>query len=380
MAAEPIVLTINAGSSSLRLALFSGAEPDLLASRHDEDNATAVADVRAWARRHGVERPDVVAHRVVHGGVDLVAPCAITARVEAEIERLASLAPLHNPAALKLIRGIRSAWGDDLPQVAVFDTGFYADLPAVASRYALPDFAGGEPLRRYGFHGIAHEAMLAAWRESDCDATAGARTISLQLGAGCSITAAVDGRPVETSMGFTPLEGLVMATRSGDVDPGLLLHLLRGRGRTVADLERLLNHQSGLLGLSGTTGDMRVLLASSDPAARLAVDVYCHRVRKYIGAYLAVLGGADAILFGGGVGEHSALIRERSLTGLGFAGVRLDAARNSAAAGPASAIHAADSTAAIWVLAVNEAQFMARIALRLMRERGSETFPGRSRQ
>jgi acetate kinase len=361
-----MVLTVNAGSSSLRLALYRGRDPDGVASWHGETGAAEAIDIAGWVRQQGVARPDVVAHRVVHGGADLVAPCRVNPRVEAVIERLVPLAPLHNPAALRGIRAVREAWGPELLQVAVFDTGFYAELPAAAARYALPDLGPGEPLRRYGFHGIAHQAMLRAWRAEQPGAVPRARTISLQLGAGCSMTAAIDGKPVETSMGFTPLEGLVMATRSGDVDPGLLLYLLKARGQTVTELERLLNHEAGLKGLSGITGDMRELLASPERAAALAVDAYCHRLRKYLGAYLAVLGGADAILFGGGVGENSTAIRERVLRGLEFAGVRLDRSRNQAAAPPVTAIHADDSAVAIWVVAVDEARVLGQIGLDLL--------------
>lgn len=371
MFAQPVVLTVNFGSSSLRLGLYRGRELECMASWHGGADSVgegpAVAmDIAGWLRQQGVARPDIVSHRVVHGGADLVAPCRVDARIEAVIGRLVPLAPLHNPAALRGIRAVTAAWGPGVLQVAVFDTGFYSELPAAAARYALPDLGPGEPLRRYGFHGIAHQAMLTAWRGEQPAVAAGSRTISLQLGAGCSMTAAIDGKPVETSMGFTPLEGLVMATRSGDVDPGLLLYLLKERGQTVTDLERLLNHEAGLKGLSGITGDMRTLLASPEPAAALAVDAYCHRLRKYLGAYLAVLGGADAILFGGGVGEHATVIRERVLTGLEFAGVRLDRARNQAVTGPATAIHADDSTVAIWVVAVDEARMLARNALDLL--------------
>jgi acetate kinase len=368
MSAQPVVLTVNAGSSSLRLGLYRGRELELVASWRGEDGSAESAAVEAagiadWVRQQGVARPDVVAHRVVHGGADLVAPCRVNGMVEAVIERLAPLAPLHNPAALRGIRAVRTAWGPELLQVAVFDTGFYSELPAAAACYALPDLGPGEPLRRYGFHGIAHQAMLNAWRGAQPEAVAGARTISLQLGAGCSMTAAVGGKPVETSMGFTPLEGLVMASRSGDVDPGLLLYLLKERGHTVADLQRLLNHEAGLKGLSGITGDMRELLESPEPAAALAVEAYCHRLRKYLGAYLAVLGGAEAILFGGGVGENSPVIRKRVLTGLEFAGVRLDRTLNQTVTRPATAIHANDSAVAIWVVAVDEARELARTGL-----------------
>lgn len=368
MSGFPTVLTVNAGSSSLRLALYRGRALDCVGSWHGEAGDAGMAafestGIAGWVRGQGVARPDVVAHRVVHGGADLVAPCRVDEMVESVIERLVPLAPLHNPAALRGIRAARQAWGADLLQVAVFDTGFYSELPAAAARYALPDLGAGEPLRRYGFHGLAHQAMLNAWRRAQPEAAAGARTISLQLGAGCSMTAAIGGKPVETSMGFTPLEGLVMATRSGDVDPGLLLYLMKEREYSVAELERLLNHEAGLKGLSGITGDMRELLKSPEPAAALAVDAYCHRLRKYLGAYLAVLGGAEAIVFGGGVGENSAAIRERVLTGLDFAGVRLDRARNQTLTRPATAIHADESAVAIWVVGVDEARELARTGL-----------------
>jgi acetate kinase len=363
MSAHPTVLTVNFGSSSLRLGLYRGRSADCVASWRGDADAAGAAGIASWLREQGVARPDVVSHRVVHGGADLVAPCPVDPAVELAIERLAPLAPLHNPAALRGIRVVRETWGPDLLQVAVFDTGFYAGLPEAAARYALPDLGPGEPIRRYGFHGIAHQAMLDAWSASRPASGSRGRTISLQLGAGCSMTAAVDGQPVETSMGFTPLEGLIMATRSGDVDPGLLLYLLKQRGQTVADLEQLLNHEAGLKGLSGITGDMRELLASTEPAAALAVKAYCHRIRKYLGAYLAVLGGADAIIFGGGVGENASIIRRQVLTGLEFAGVRLDPSRNDAVAGGSTAIHADDSAVEIRVVAVDEARALARLAL-----------------
>lgn len=366
MSSASTVLTINAGSSSLRLALFRGARLEPVASWHDEGVAAARFNLVAWLHQEGLEHPDAVVHRVVHGGVELRVPCRVDAAVEAAIERLVPLAPLHNPAALHWIRAARQAFGSGVPQVVVFDTGFYANLPAAAAHYALPAGIAGETIRRYGFHGIAHQSMIAAWRALEPRRGGQRRSISLQLGAGCSITAAIDGQPVETSMGYTPLEGLVMATRSGDVDPGVLLHLQRERGMSPAELEKMLNHESGLLGLSGISGDLRTLLASPEPAAGLAIDVYCHRIRKYLGAYLAVMAGADAILFGGGVGENSAVIRERVLDGFGFAGMRLDPALNRAAGGPASAIHASDSAVAIHVLAVDEARELALAAARLL--------------
>jgi acetate kinase len=378
MSAEPVVLTVNAGSSSLRLGLFRGHGMHFVATHHAETNGAEAIDLSDWLHGHAIERPDVVAHRVVHGGAELVAPAPVDLRVEGIIEQYSPLAPLHNPAALRWIRAVRKIYGPKLPQVAAFDTAFYAYMPAAATRYAIPEVGSREPIRRFGFHGIAHEAMVSEWRRHGPAAATNGRTISMQLGAGCSMTAAVDGKPVETSMGFSPLEGLVMSTRCGDLDPGVLLYLQRDCGLSVADLERLLNHESGLLGLSGTSGDMRVLLASRSPAAQLAIEVYCHRVRKYLGAYLAVLGGADAILIGGGVGEGSPEIRERVLKGMEFAGIHLDGERNREALGPVSIIHAGDSAVAIWVLAVDEARFLARAALAVLTPASKNPGPGAS--
>lgn len=199
-----------------------------------------------------------------------------------------------------------------MPQVAVFDTAFYAGLPQVAATYALPRSLCAEyGLRRFGFHGLAHDALWRRWRELSGAQQSNSRVISLQLGAGCSITAMRNGKPLDTSMGFSPLEGLVMATRCGDVDPGLIVFLQRAKGLESAALERLLNRESGLLGVSGLSDDMRALLEAHSETARRAVDLYCYRARKYIGAYLMVLEGADAILFGGGVGENAPEVRAR---------------------------------------------------------------------
>ena len=359
----------------MRLGLFAGARLRPLATAHLTGAAGRDVDVAAWVRDHVGRQPSAIAHRVVHGGGRYAQAQWLNKEVEAEIDRLSILAPLHNPPALRWIRRLRTSYGARTPQLAVFDTAFYADLPPAASRYALPGFDLPDPVRRYGFHGLAHRSMLQQLQELTAtearpDEAGPARIISLQLGAGCSISASVDGRCVDTSMGFTPLEGLVMATRSGDVDPGLLFYLQRELGYTPEALEKLLNEQSGLLGLSGESGDLRVLLASERPEARLAVDVYCHRLRKYLGACLAVLGGADTILFGGGVGEHSPLIRARALETLVFAGIKLDPEKNANQRdGEAFPIHHADSAAAIWVIPVNEASIMAGDALALLQER-----------
>jgi acetate kinase len=364
---KPVVLTVNTGSSSVRLAAFApdGGSLSLRASGHfpGERNEPAVM-LRAFLRDHGVEAVAAVAHRVVHGGARLTAPCRIDDTVAAEIERLAPLAPLHNPRALEWIRACRALFGAETAQVAVFDTAFYAALPEVAATYALPRaLCARHGIRRYGFHGIAHQAMWRRWCELRPDLRAGGRVISLQLGAGCSITAIREGQAVDTSMGFSPLEGLVMATRSGDVDPGLLLFLQHAEGLTPERMEGLLNEESGLLGLSGVSGDMRALLDADDAGARLAVDVYCYRARKYIGAYLAALGGADAILFGGGVGEHAPEVRAQILTGLDGLGIVLDADANRAAVGAERCISHPSSAAGMWVIPVDEAVILAQAAL-----------------
>lgn len=358
------ILTVNAGSSSLRLALFhtNAVLTPIATERLESIESDATTRLRDFL---GSRASDIVAvaHRVVHGGDRLTAPCRIDADVEAEITRLAPLAPLHNPKALAWIRATRAVVAD-AAQVAVFDTAFYAALPERARRYALP--AALSPVNvRYGFHGIAHEAMWRRWWTQHRD-SADARVISFQLGAGCSVTAQRGGRPVDTSMGFSPLEGLMMATRAGDVDAGLLLHLLRQMRMTPDRLETLLNKESGLLGVSGASADMRALLESDDPAARFAVELYVYRARKYLGAYLAVLGGADAILIGGGVGEHAPAIRARLLSGMEWAGIALDSQRNPAATAGDHRISADDSRVEVWSLAVDEASALARAALELI--------------
>lgn len=361
------ILTVNAGSSSVRLAAFAPEEAELHVrgvERHDLGAGWPGELLAAFVNRHLPARPRLVAHRVVHGGARLTSTRRIDAGVEAEIERIAPLAPLHNPVALAWIRAAREVLGADVPQMAVFDTAFYAQLPAVAATYALPrELITRHGLRRYGFHGLAHQALWSRWRELRPDVPDGGRVISFQLGAGCSVTAIDRGRPLDTSMGFSPLEGLVMATRSGDVDPGLVTFLQRVEGLSAADMERLLNESSGLLGVSGLSGDLRLLLAADDPRARLAVQLYCYRARKYLGAYLAVLGGADAILFGGGVGENAAAVRAGILDGLDWAGIRLDAAANTAAVGREGRISAADSRIEAWVIPVDEARILAQEAL-----------------
>jgi acetate kinase len=280
------------------------------------------------------------------------------------IEEVSSLAPLHNAPGLQAIRAVRESLGEAVPMVATFDTAFFADLPRRASQYAIPrDVAERHKIRRYGFHGLAHRFMFERYAALSGRPPKDVRIITLQLGAGCSAAAIAGGAPIDTSMGFTPLEGLVMATRSGDIDPSLPGFLADAEGTPIGEVELLLNRQSGLLGLSGLSSDMRDLLAAErdgDSHSALAVEVFCYRARKYIGAYLAALGGAQAVAFGGGIGENSATIRRRICEGIDWCGLRLDDQRNEATMGAEAAIHADDSAIHAYVIPVDEAAMIAR--------------------
>lgn len=366
---ERSVLTINAGSSSVRLAYFSlesslSRLAELRISTAEAGDGSVLTD---FINAHACPRPDLIVHRVVHGGPTLSEPCLIDAAVEAEIHRLQSLAPLHNRLALDWIRAAREVFGTEIKQASCFDTGFYHQLPAVATHYALPrELCEQHQIRRYGFHGLAHQSMLNQWldQKQTCDDR---RVISLQLGAGCSITACDRGRPIDTSMGFSPLEGLVMATRCGDLDPAIVLYLIEEGGLSAAHLNGILNESSGLRGVSRQSGDMRELLDSDTADAELAVAMFCHRARKYIGAYLAILGGANAILFGGGIGESAPIIRARILENMDWAGIRLDKQKNhSIASTDGGSIHAADSKSEIWVVPADEESVMANAAQTLL--------------
>jgi acetate kinase len=373
------IWTINAGSSSLKYAIFaggSGGDPRDNCVLRAKAAATAGAEVECLmniVRQHGESPPHAIAHRVVHGGAAYSAPASITRDVLDTIARLAPLAPLHNPVALRWIAACRGVFGDAVPQIAMFDTAFFAALPEAAWRYALPRrLADRNSLRRFGFHGIAHEYM---WREFSVrrpQLDRGGRLITLQLGAGCSAAAVLNGAPQDTSMGFSPFEGLVMATRAGDIDAGLLLHLQRELGYDIRTLEQLLSRESGLLGLSsGERGDSAAsasaseLLRSGSRAAEIAIDIYCRRIAKYIGAYATVLGGLDGIVFGGGVGENVAGVRERVVSRLQFLGAHLDAASNAAQSDSARRISAPQSAIDLWVIPVDEESQLAAAALAL---------------
>lgn len=323
-----------------------------------------------------LDKIEAVGHRVVHGGDRYVQSTLITAQVEAGIDELSELAPLHNPSCLAGIRGARTTFGPSLPMVAVFDTAFHRTMPDVARQYALPvELAERHRIRRYGFHGIAHASLADGYSAYTGRPSKETRLITLQLGNGCSVTAIAQGRSVETSMGFTPLEGLVMGTRSGDVDAAIVSYLSERERVEPAEVERWLNERSGLLGLSGRSNDMRELLRvaeqEQDRRAEFAIDLFCYRARKYLGAYLAVLGGADAVIFGGGIGENAPQIRERICRNMEWCGLELSRDRNRATVGLTSG-HAAQistdgSRVAVYVVAADEETWIARETVRCIK-------------
>ena len=307
------VLVVNAGSSSLKLSLLDADDTELWTRELEAPRAEVQRDVLAGAIADLPSAPNAIGHRIVHGGDRFREPVVIDSEVEAALAELTVLAPLHQPKSLAAVEVVGQTLSD-LPAVACFDTAFHAALPPAAATYALPrEWRERYGLRRYGFHGLSHAYASRA-------AGAARRVVTCHLGAGASLCAVLDGGSVDTTMGFTPLEGLVMATRSGSVDPGLMLWLQQHEGLSAGDMADALEHESGLLGLAGTPA-RRELLARDDDAARLAVDVYVHRLRAGIGAMAAALGGLDALVFTGGVGQNSARVRELACQGLSHLGV-----------------------------------------------------------
>ncbi len=348
------VLVLNCGSSSVKFRVIGEAEAsgmyDLQAGPF-RDHASALA---AIASDLADVKLSAVAHRVVHGGQRFSAPVLIDDTVLEGIRALSVLAPLHNPVQALGIEVARQAW-PTLPHVAVFDTAFHATLPPEAYTYAVPREYGA---RRYGFHGTSHAYVSREAAQILGRPLAELNLIILHLGNGASACAVAGGRSVETSMGLTPLEGLVMGTRSGDVDPAIFGHLRRVAGLSAERVEEVLTDRSGMLALAGTA-DLREVhrrIEAGDGGAALALDVYCHRIRKYVGAYIAVLGGADAIVFTAGVGEHDSIVRERSLAGLERLGIAVDPTRNAASE---QIISPAGSPLAVLVVPTDEEREMA---------------------
>jgi len=310
-----------------------------------------------------------VGHRVVHGGELLTESTVITDEVLRGIEECIDLAPLHNPNNIKGILAARQVFGPKLPQVAVFDTSFHHSIPEHAYLYAVPyHLYRRHHIRRYGFHGTSHRYVADRYRALRAVTEEQTHVITLHLGNGCSATAIRGGRSVDTSMGMTPLEGLVMGTRSGDIDPAIVSLIATKEGLSTPEVDALLNTQSGLLGISGLTNDMRVLLQElgdqNDRRVRLAIEVFCYRARKYIGAFLACMGGADAIVFTGGIGENSADIRARICCGLEWAGLRLDDNRNESMVGLEGQITSDDSSLHAFVIPTDEELLIAQDTVR----------------
>jgi acetate kinase len=353
--AAGLILTVNIGSSSLKLSVLD-AEDQTVAKR-DEPFAGEKGELEAAFERILTEAPEIAAagHRVVHGGHRFSEPVLIDDEAEADLEGLADLAPLHNPPAVAAIETLRRM-RPGLPSVACFDTAFHATIPAAASTYAVPlSWSAPMPLRRYGFHGLSHSYASRRAAELLERAPEDLRVVTAHLGAGASLAAVEGGRSVDTTMGFTPLEGLVMATRSGSVDPGLLLWVQRHSGRDAEQMEAELDRESGLLGLSGHA-DIREVMAGADSGeevCRLALDVYLHRLVAGVAAMAAAMNGMDALVFTGGIGEHLGRVRVEACKRLVFLGLELDPALNASATGDA-VVSGADARVSAIVVTARE--------------------------
>jgi acetate kinase len=360
---EFLILCLNAGSSSLKFAVYRMGEgkEELLTSGEKPVDATsespalraAVRQVFADLETHGFPAPAAVGHRLVHGGPAYAAPQRIDVEVLATLRRLIPLAPLHLPGELGVVEAVTDHY-PDLPQVACFDTAFHRAMPELAQRFPLPRELWSDELKRYGFHGLSYEYIVGVLGPAGLT-----RTIIAHLGNGASLVAIRDGHPVDTTMGLTPIGGVVMGTRSGDLDPGVLLYLMREKGYDARRLERLLNKEAGLLGISGTTSDMKILLAQRerDPRAAEAVAMFCTSVRRHIGALAAALAGFQTLVFTGGIGERAAPVRWEICQGLEHLGVQLDPRRNAAGAETISVQH---SACAVRVIPTNEDLMIAR--------------------
>jgi acetate kinase len=361
------------------LTLRGGDGPMVRSTAPLRSHAAAVDHVLRWltdaesgAGLAAVGDIGAVGHRVVHGGEHFTRSTLIDDDTLRELEGTFDLAPLHNPHNLRGIRAARAALGPGVPQVAAFDTAFHHTMPEHAYLYALPyQYYRRYRVRRYGFHGTSHRYVAHRYRQLTGRSREQTRIVTLHLGNGCSACAIAGGDSIDTSMGFTPLEGLVMGTRSGDLDPAILDYVAGKEGLSLPQMEAVLNTQSGLLGLSGLTADMRELLAEAtehdDRRARLAIDVFCYRARKYVGGYLAALGGADAVVFTGGIGENAAAVRAAIAAGLGWFGAEIDPERNAAAIGGREGrIDREGGRLELWVIPTDEELLIARDTYRVV--------------
>ena len=406
------ILVFNVGSSTLKFQLVE-TDADAIANRRDRrlargqieriggeaictlaregkppattiapirDHASAVTYLINWLTTPNGAEPaivarvgdiDAVGHRVVHGGERFPTSTLVTDDVRRHIEALIDLAPLHNPHNLRGIEAVRAVLGAGVPQVAVFDTAFHHSLPERSYLYAIPyQLYRRYRVRRYGFHGTSHRYIAHRYRELTERTREQTRIITLHLGNGASACAIDGGQSTDTSMGFTPLEGLVMGTRSGDLDPAVLDFVATKEGLSLHDVDVLLNQQSGLLGISGITPDMRELIAeqseNGDRRAALAIEIFCYRVKKYLGAYLAAMNGADAIVFAGGIGENSPLVRARICADLDWLGIRVDDAANEKLVGSEGRFDGQGSRLALCVIPTDEELLIARDTWRVV--------------
>jgi acetate kinase len=401
------ILVINCGSSSLKFQLIDMEEKSeqvLAQGVVERIGGEALLTLRSGARRLRKTAPvrkqrdalalvlewlvspeaggpvipslasiHAVGHRVVHGGEKFRASVRINAKVMTGLEDCIDLAPIHNPANINGIRAVQEILGAEIPQIAVFDTSFHLTMPEPAWMYAIPySLYRRHKVRRYGFHGTSCRFVCQRYREITGRTEAQTNLILFHLGNGCSVTAIIGGASVDTSMGMTPLEGLMMGTRSGDIDPAILELIADKEGMNIHEMEALLNKQSGLLGVSGLTHDMRDLLEevqdNGDRRAQLAIDMFCYRARKYLGAYMVATGGVDAIVFTGGIGENSCVVREQILRGLQRFGIEIDAEKNAETVGSREGIVSKEGlTPEVWVIPTNEELMIARDVLQLVR-------------
>jgi len=381
-----VYLIINAGSSSLKFSLFDAdslqeilhgsvtgigfdqttfqvageqSEDTESSEVRADDHEAAAGILKGWlAQKFPEGGIEAIGHRVVHGGPYYHSPCLITDEVVTNLQNVIPFDPEHLPVEIALITSLRSAF-PTLPQIASFDTAFHADLPIESRLLPLPRKYEAEGIRRYGFHGLSYAYLLQEFERVAGPEAAHGRVIMAHLGNGASLVALKDGKPLDTSMGLTPAGGVPMSTRAGDLDPGVMTYLARHHNLSVSELDHIIGFESGLLGISETTSDMKKLLDTQqdDPRAADAINIFCYQVRKFIGAYAAVLGGLDSLIFSGGIGEVAPLIRARICDGLGFLGIGLDAERNGS---NAELVSADGASVGVHVLQTNEAATMAQ--------------------
>ena len=381
---ERTILCLNGGSSSLKFALFRASESaeSRIAegaiegigkesrfwlreggkkiadeSKPIPDHRVAIEQIFAAFEQHGMRKPDAAGHRIVHGGPKYTEPQLVNRELKAVLHELVPFAPLHLPLEIGIIEAVSDHY-PGLSQVACFDTSFHRQMPEIAERFALPRQLWDDGVRRYGFHGLSYEYIV-----SKLGLQLGSRAIIAHLGNGASMVALKEGRPVDTTMGLTPTGGFMMSTRSGDLDPGILLYLMR-KGYDAEQLESLLNQQSGLLGVSSTSSDMKMLLEARaiDSKAAQAIDMFCYQIRKFIGAFAAVLGGLDTLVFTGGIGERAAPIRQQICVGLEHLGIEVDEPRNTQSA---DLISKNNSKCAVRVIVTDEDLMIARHTRRI---------------